>query len=288
MDALQSWFDTTFAASDATSVRRRNSEEPHALSVLITRSRLVGQPANGPDSYREYRVEVSFGDASWAVWRRFSQFVELKAVLRSPEARAPLPPKGLLTRHAVSEEAVAARIPALNEWITAVAAGADAASPALLCFLGLATSLHGRGRAPLHVRSMLACEAGESGDIVLFRTRATVPALQRAVTRSRWDHVGVLLFRDGRRRVCRAADCASQYAATHHVASHPIPIPSPSCRIRPVVWDRSLSHRISPCPVPSILISSQVRRRGHPRVRLRGHALLPSALVRTRVAQALR
>jgi hypothetical protein len=36
-----------------------------------------------------------------------------------------------------------------------------------------------------------------------------VPALQRGLTGSRWDHVGVLLFRDRQQRVCAASECGS-------------------------------------------------------------------------------
>jgi len=42
--------------------------------------------------------------------------------------------------------------------------------------------------------------------VVLFRTKAAVPALQRAVTNSSWDHVGILVFTDRMSLVCSAAD----------------------------------------------------------------------------------
>ena len=86
-------------------------------------------------------------------------------------------------------------------------------SPSLLAFLGLATlepSHRRTDRACLHVR-LVGAPTAESGDLVLFRTRdRAVPALQRLATRSRWDHVGILLFLDHTRtRVRRAAECTT-------------------------------------------------------------------------------
>ena len=47
----------------------------------------------------------------------------------------------------------------------------------------------------------------ESGDVILFRTAAAaLPLVQRAVTGSPWDHVGILLYRDQHKRVCTAAE----------------------------------------------------------------------------------
>ena len=127
-----------------------------------------------------------------------------------------LPKKGLLIRHASSDAAAAERAPALSAWLErVVSSNAALNSPSLLAFLGFA-SLETRSRAPLHVRSIIQTRgrqqtesdlAAESGDLILFRTRAGIPALQRAVTNSSWDHVGILLFRDGDQRVCASSDC---------------------------------------------------------------------------------
>ena len=178
------------------------------LSVSIPSSRIHSRAVV---KYREYRIEVSTGEANWIVWRRFSDFIALREVL-SPglrAARAALPPKNF-SRHALSEASAAARLPVLEAWLLAVVASDEAAaSPALLVFLGLASTLPARRN--LHVRTIMQGTSGESGDLVLFRTKGArhnrhVPTLQRAVLGSSWDHVGILIFRDDRRRVCRACD----------------------------------------------------------------------------------
>ena len=152
--------------------------------------------------------------------------------------------------HAISDESAEARAPALGKWLAAIvadgarptngaglhrapagsssssasaSAGARTAtappavaltSPSLLAFLGLATlepSHRRTDRACLHVR-LVGAPTAESGDLVLFRTRdRAVPALQRLATRSRWDHVGILLFLDHTRDARRAAEADASW-----------------------------------------------------------------------------
>lgn len=166
----------------------------------------------GAEPYLEYRIECGFGEQSWHTWRRFREFVLLRDTLKRSiggEAKAPLPAKGY-TRHATSDAVAHERMRALSAWLAGVLSESAAlGEPALLAFVGLATletkAAVKHHRQPLHVRALDA-PAAESGDLMLFRTRATVPALQRAVTRSAWDHVGVLVFRDASKRVCRASE----------------------------------------------------------------------------------
>ena len=194
------------------------------LSVHILASRLIENV--GDPSYREYRITVGHGQRStWNVWRRFSEFVVLRDALTSQAARAALPAKASVTGltlswtdtwqqlwHNTSDNVAAERAAALESWLVGVVASDDMASPALLEFLGLVTTLPSAlTRPPLHVRALIDGETGESGDIVLFRTPTAVPAIQRAVTRSHWDHVGVLLYLDERKRVCPASACDARY-----------------------------------------------------------------------------
>ena len=62
-------------------------------------------------------------------------------------------------------------------------------------------------RPPLHC-SMLP-RVAETGDCVLFRTKNPVATLQRAVTLSAWDHVGLLIHRNNAGLVCAAAEAAT-------------------------------------------------------------------------------
>ena len=173
---------------------------PPPLLIYVVGTRVApGLAAN--EEYLEYRVQVTAGENEWYVWRRFASFYTLKAALKGlcAAARAALPPKGLLQRHGTSGDVASARAPALERWLQQLVLDDRAlTSPLVLEFLGLATMVAPlQRRAPLHVRSIITRECGgdcaETGDLVLFRTRATVPALQRAMTNSRWDHVGILV-----------------------------------------------------------------------------------------------
>lgn len=205
----------------------QSSAEPlrstSGLSVCIDNDRLTE-----PGPYREYRICVTFRGHTWHVWRRYSQFDALRSALcggacaRDVRAvHAPLPRKGFFRLHANSSEVAFERAPELDRWLSSIVANdASLNSPSLLAFLGLLdtqSTSEVRCRAPLHVRALInhatsastTCVSppAESGDVMLFRTRAAVPALQRAVTGSRWDHVGVLIFRDSNQRVCPANEC---------------------------------------------------------------------------------
>ena len=140
-----------------------------------------------PELFIEFKLRLQIGDLQWCAFRRFSEFAALRRQLgsRLAPAREPLPGKQLL-RHTVDPEELRTRAPALAQWLTEVLQAEDALSElVLLEFVGLASSLPdsaGTRRAPVHV-SMLR-QIAETGDLMLFRSRAAVPAMQRAVTRS--------------------------------------------------------------------------------------------------------
>lgn len=225
------WSSLTGESSDSSAAS--SSGTGSGLGVHVGESRLAIGP-NG-ETFREFRVDCTLGNDQWHVWRRYSQFVALRAALRQKggcvahevAVNESLPAKGSLlgvfTWHDVSQESAELRVAGLCRWVQGVVAiQAASGSPSLLAFLGVA-SVETRERAPIHVRAI--CSAGmadaslrrdsagigvapETGDVFLFRTRGrTMPALQRAVTGSSWDHVGLLVFRDGQGRVCRSADC---------------------------------------------------------------------------------
>jgi cell wall-associated NlpC family hydrolase len=201
------------ASSSSIPPLRASRDDSHSLVATIARSRVndygVGGLAGG--AFREFCICCRLGTYEWHVWRRYSQFAALRSELRHViAAQNPLPAKGFFKRHETSDAAAAARVPALSAWIAAVVADdAAIASPHLLAFIG-AASLETRSRAALHVRAIAS--TAESGDLVLFRTKATVPAIQRAVTQSHWDHVGILLFLDRNQHVCAASQCAHRPA----------------------------------------------------------------------------
>ena len=180
---------------------------PSPLKATVYWHRLVRDQS--PQPFVEYRIDCSFGDQDWRTWRRFSEFAALRDSLRPDFAAAcvQLPSKSF-ARHATSDLVAGQRAAALSAWLGGVLNELAALeSPTLLAFLGLVSiEPANRGRQALHVR--LIDRTAETGDLVLFRTRATVPALQRVVTRSKWDHVGILIFRTRRRIICSAAEAA--------------------------------------------------------------------------------
>eukprot|EP00908_Phaeocystis_cordata_P023092 Transcript_5519.p1 GENE.Transcript_5519~~Transcript_5519.p1 ORF type:complete len:409 (+),score=134.47 Transcript_5519:84-1310(+) len=161
-----------------------------------------------PALFIEFRLDMRCGEMQWVAWRRFSEFARLRRSLgrRHPAARKPLPGKNL-KRHTTEPEDLKKRAPALAAWLCTVLQAEGAMSEVLVLeFVGLAATLPSTSRPPVHVSVLPA--VAETGDLMLFRTKAAVPALQRAVTRSDWDHVGLVMHLDWRGRVCGSQSSA--------------------------------------------------------------------------------
>ena len=158
-----------------------------------------------PAQIVEYGLELRCEQQMWRCWHRFSDFEQLQSQLRNvvAAAAAPLPHKELRW-HSTSSEVVEQRAPALCSWLSAILAEESSLEQhALLSFIGMLSNMP--EKPVVHVDAL--SRAAETGDVILFRTAATVfPALQRAVTLSAWDHVGIIVFRDQSQRVCAAAD----------------------------------------------------------------------------------
>ena len=161
-----------------------------------------------PALFIEFRLDMRCGEMQWVAWRRFSEFARLRRSLgrRYPAARKPLPGRNL-KRHTTEPEDLKKRAPALAAWLCTVLQAEGAMSEVVVLeFVGLAASLPSTSRPPVHVSVLPA--VAETGDLMLFRTKAAVPALQRAVTRSDWDHVGLVMHLDWRGRVCGSQSSA--------------------------------------------------------------------------------
>jgi hypothetical protein len=160
-----------------------------------------------PGVFIEYCVELRRGAHVWVVWHRFSSFQNLRSQLRPKvaAAAAPLPHKESFRWHSTSTVIVSQRSHALCKWLSAVLEEDRALDHvALLSFLGLLSEVP--LQPTVHVSALP--RAAQTGDVILFRTIATGPALQRVVTWSHWDHVGMVIFRDRAGRVCAAAEAA--------------------------------------------------------------------------------
>ncbi|KAL1525309.1 hypothetical protein AB1Y20_020170 [Prymnesium parvum] len=185
-----------------------SSARLQCLGIVDTRKIEFSQTG----AYVEYGMNMRHGEHTWVFWRRYREYARFRARLLAhapsvPSVATPLPPKHM-ARHLRSDVAVRLRSAKLAEWLARVldeAGDALVYSADTLAFVGLGSLLpEGSQLPPIHV-SMLHSVA-ESGDVVLFRTKATVPAIQRVITNSAWDHVGILVFTDRLSAVCAAAD----------------------------------------------------------------------------------
>ncbi|KAL1518744.1 hypothetical protein AB1Y20_003029 [Prymnesium parvum] len=187
-----------------------------ALGCSLNSTRLSG-PSRRP--FVEYCVQLERADLTWVVWRRYAEFAALQKALKPlvGEAASAFPPK-LGGRHGRSPRIVLARISALELWLRRLLRTDLALRQlCLLEFVGIAGKEFcggrvaamelrraNRGTPPVRVEKLRA--VAETGDLLLFKTRAAAPELQRVLTGSEWDHVGMVVHTDGTGHVCTARE----------------------------------------------------------------------------------
>lgn len=167
-----------------------------ALSCSIPRHEKVTE---GKASWVAYHISCFNKSLSWSILRRYSEFVELDKVLSSAHpvlmrklGLPQLPPTTALSLSGASEHDVARRRVAFEAYLQRVSSESELVMGIrLLAFLGAARSHTGRGSRDSHVDKLLP--ALEIGDIVLFSTKSFGGTLTRALTKSSWDHVGLVL-----------------------------------------------------------------------------------------------
>ncbi|GLE04385.1 hypothetical protein PINS_up013315 [Pythium insidiosum] len=159
-------------------------------------------PAALEASHAVFRVQVTYRNKSWVVWRRHREFVELSNALQSTleaAVRLPVFPPKAATRR-LDDAFLNERVEHLHQYIARVLL-VDAAqqSVALLSFLGAVSVAHMRlqPQAALRPRDVLHLRVlpyyVDAGDVLLFRSRGLVSACQRAMTCSEWDHVAMVV-----------------------------------------------------------------------------------------------
>ena len=218
----------------------------------------------------------------WEVWHRYHRFCEFRKSLTCrgvDMTREVFPGKRRLDRHSISLDVVRERGPALARWLCGVLQAPGALTdPAVLEFAGLLacesrSKLCG-ARPPVHVSNL----ALQTGDVVLFRTKAALPAVQRAVTGSDWDHVGLVVHVDKWDNVCSATDALDVGIVECDVSG--CHCASPANRTTPAGQPRSISCGRHRC---DRLLGTRLRRKAvAPRV-LR-HCGVPRLLYPSRVA----
>jgi hypothetical protein len=146
----------------------------------------------------------------------------------------PQPPsREFLTRHSTRTSVVERRVEQLGAYLKAVVKVEplrDSPPTELLAFLGMlsvplgASSTVGasRGRAlgRLHISKLE--QVAKEGDLLLFRScSSTVASLQRHVTKSRWDHVAIVVWRKERLELLEAtSDGVLTYSLRDRIAAY--------------------------------------------------------------------
>ncbi|TYZ63308.1 hypothetical protein PybrP1_009097 [[Pythium] brassicae (nom. inval.)] len=161
---------------------------PTDLSATVLKKKVVHPAIERP--YAVYTVEVRHGEMSWQVTRRFNDFAALHARLADAAPSAVLPElprtKWLC---ALDDDFLLERQLELNDYLKSVLfVHSVNASVPLLSFLGALTL---QRRDVLHLRVLNYYVA--PGDLVLFRCCGPVSGIQRSMTGSEWDHVGVVV-----------------------------------------------------------------------------------------------
>jgi len=177
------------------------------LKVTIRASRLA-KDMHGK-SFTMYNIFVKQGTLEWFVEHRYSDFAALnQALLKQPTTETgfiskPLIPrlttKKILTSKSMSAYTVDKRRIKLGKYLNSLILIEQAMSNRLiLSFLGMlntsrfdVVTSQGVSRNIIHL-SKVRTEA-KWGDVILFKCANTLSHLQRTVTRSEFDHVGIVV-----------------------------------------------------------------------------------------------
>ena len=150
--------------------------------------------------YTMYVIGVQHGGLEWCITRRYSDFLKMHQSLHSTCQSLPdFPPKRWL--YNMEKEFIEERQTQLHEYMQLIMKDVELRQTVyVLSFLGaLSTTLYehecmtGEARAVVHLR-VLHKYVGE-GDLILFRSKDHVSSIQRSVTGSEWDHVGMVVKR---------------------------------------------------------------------------------------------
>jgi len=134
-----------------------------------------------------YKVNAKFGDMEWITWKRYSEFHSLHLQLKLPNVS--FPKKHMFQFHSTSFNVVNQRIKELGEYLQkTIPLATD--SPILAAFLGI---LENKSLSSIRLENVDYFVS--TGSIILFQSSNIGAKLQRKVTHSSWDHVGIIIRR---------------------------------------------------------------------------------------------
>lgn len=144
--------------------------------------------------FTQYEVSVSVSNMTWSVFRRYSEFETLHRKLSSAYRNVTLPKlPGKRWTGNMTEKFLEERRLGLGTYLSGMLSRIrPATSVPIMEFLGLLTDHSKESKRP-RVQADVICKMVKPGDLILFRTQGTLPALQRTVLSSEYDHVGVVV-----------------------------------------------------------------------------------------------
>ena len=149
--------------------------------------------------YTCYSIVVRQDTMQWTVEKRYSEFCQLFRDLQAQDssdklaAVPPLPGKNVIKSTYNRQAVETRRQPLLAVWLQAlVAMTAQLPNFLVLEFLGMLAAKPASRRHVIALSKL--CEEARCGDLVLFRSRNSASKLQRGLTGSEWDHVGLIVY----------------------------------------------------------------------------------------------
>jgi len=144
----------------------------------------------------QYEISVSFSNMRWSVYRRYSEFEMLhRKILKDFGGGKQQLPKlpGKRWSGNLDPLFLVNRRQALDKYFRKLMEIPAATGNAkVMEFLGMLSD-HSSESKRKRLQADLVCRIVKPGDIVLFRTQGTLPALQRTVLNTEYDHVGIVI-----------------------------------------------------------------------------------------------
>ena len=179
------------------------SKRPNAFVSCSISSTERPVDATGKE-YTAYVIKCRQDTIEWILRHRFSDFESLHRNLKAQDKYSSsdrisgrllprLPGKNLLGRRLSREALVAKRMQALEDYLNAlIAATREQPNKLVMEFLGM---LSVASANPRTIRLAEVMETAQPGDLLLFKSNFPMSVLQRTVTGSEFDHIGLVVYR---------------------------------------------------------------------------------------------
>mmetsp|Transcript_13679 Transcript_13679/g.19111 ORF Transcript_13679/g.19111 Transcript_13679/m.19111 type:complete len:618 (-) Transcript_13679:121-1974(-) len=165
----------------------KNSDVIVAAHILRHRTRFHFEK-----KFTQYEITISVSNMSWSIFRRYSEFEMLNKKLNRDLKKKPKLPGKKWTGNMV-EAFLESRKKGLESYLQQLLALPEAMSNvAVLEFLGFLSD-HSKESKRKRIQAEQISRIAKPGDVVLFRTQGALPALQRTVLSSDYDHVGIVV-----------------------------------------------------------------------------------------------